>query len=76
MKRWLAVLVVLGAIAGCQSLSYYTQAIGGGLSESQDPFDADVYQAFDSLKSIQKRNAVGGTSLQSVNEQIRILKGE
>ena len=31
MKRWLAVLVVLGAIAGCQSLSYYTQAIGGHL---------------------------------------------
>ena len=49
------------------SLEAY-QAIG--------PFEADVYQVFDPMKSIQKRNAVGGTSLQSVKDQIRKLKGE
>lgn len=43
------------------SLEAY-QAIG--------PFEADVYQVFDPLKSIEKRNAVGGTSLQSVKKQI------
>jgi argininosuccinate lyase len=49
------------------SLEAY-QAIG--------PFDADVYQVFDPLASIQKRNAVGGTSLQSVKKQIQQIKGE
>jgi argininosuccinate lyase len=34
------------------------------------PFEADVYQVFDPMKSIQKRNAIGGTSLQSVKNQI------
>jgi argininosuccinate lyase len=34
------------------------------------PFEADVYQVFDPLKSIQKRNVIGGTSLQSVRNQI------
>jgi len=34
------------------------------------PFEADVYQVFDPLKSIQRRNAIGGTSLQSVQNQI------
>jgi argininosuccinate lyase len=34
------------------------------------PFDADIYQVFDPLQSIQKRNAIGGTSLQSVKNQI------
>jgi argininosuccinate lyase len=43
------------------SLEAY-QAIG--------PFEADVYQVFDPLISIQKRNATGGTSLQSVKKQI------
>jgi argininosuccinate lyase len=43
------------------SLEAY-QAIG--------PFEADVYQVFDPLKSIQKRNAIGGTSLQAVKMQI------
>ena len=33
-------------------------------------FEADVYQALDPLKSIQKRNAIGGTSLQSVKDQL------
>jgi len=33
-------------------------------------FESDVYQVFDPLKSIQKRNAIGGTSLQSVKMQI------
>ena len=39
------------------------------------PFEADVYQVFDPLKSIQKRNAIGGTSLQSVKKQIQKIKG-
>jgi argininosuccinate lyase len=34
------------------------------------PFEADVYQVFDPLRSIQKRNTIGGTSLQSVKNQI------
>ena len=49
------------------SLEAY-QAIG--------PFEADVYQVFDPMKSIRKRSAVGGTSLQSVKNQIQKLKGE
>jgi argininosuccinate lyase len=40
------------------------------------PFEADVYQVFDPLKSIQKRNAIGGTSPQSVKKQISKIKGE
>jgi len=39
-------------------------------------FDADVYQVFDPLVSINKRNTVGGTSLQSVKNQIQKIKGE
>jgi argininosuccinate lyase len=53
------------------SLKAY-QAIG--------PFDRTVYQIFDPIKSIQKRNAVGGTSPSSVKDQIQTaksnLKGE
>ena len=48
------------------SLEAY-QAIG--------PFDADVYEVFDPLASIQKRITVGGTSLQSVKKQIQQIKG-
>jgi argininosuccinate lyase len=33
-------------------------------------FDSDVYQVFDPMKSIQKRNAIGGTSPQSVRNQL------
>jgi argininosuccinate lyase len=43
------------------SLEAY-QAIG--------PFEADVYQVFDPMKSIEKRNAIGGTSIQSVKNQL------
>jgi argininosuccinate lyase len=43
------------------SLEAY-QAIG--------PFEADVIHIFDPLKSIQKRNAIGGTSPQSVKNQL------
>jgi argininosuccinate lyase len=39
------------------------------------PFDADVYQVFDPMKSVEKRNAIGGTSLQSVKNQINKIKG-
>ncbi|MFN8434070.1 MAG: argininosuccinate lyase [Anaerolineales bacterium] len=38
-------------------------------------FEADVYQVFDPLESINKRNTVGGTSLQSVKNQIVKIKG-
>jgi argininosuccinate lyase len=38
-------------------------------------FEADVYQVFDPMKSIEKRNAIGGTSLQSVKNQINKIKG-
>ena len=34
------------------------------------PFEADVYQIFDAMKSVEKRNAIGGTSPQSVKEQL------
>ena len=38
-------------------------------------FEADVYQVFDPLKSVEKRNAIGGTSPQSVKNQIQKIKG-
>ena len=38
------------------------------------PFEADVAQVFDVMKSIQKRNAIGGTSPQSVKKQIQTAK--
>ena len=37
-------------------------------------FEADVYQVFDPLKSVEKRNAIGGTSPQSVKMQIAECK--
>ena len=39
-------------------------------------FEADVVKVFDPLESINKRNTVGGTSLQSVKTQISKIKGE
>jgi argininosuccinate lyase len=57
------------------SLEAY-QALGGVLSESKGPFEADVYEVFDPLKSVEKRNAIGGTSPQSVKNQIKQIKGE
>lgn len=42
--------------------------------QSIGPFDEKVYQVFEPIKSIQKRNAIGGTSPQSVNDQIQIAK--
>ena len=47
------------------SLKEY-QAIG--------PFKADVYQVFDPLRSIQKRNAIGGTSPESVKNQLAEIR--
>ncbi len=44
--------------------------------QSIGPFEADVYRVFDPLRSIQKRNAIGGTSLQSVKQQVQRIKGE
>jgi argininosuccinate lyase len=37
-------------------------------------FEADVVQVFDVLRSVKKRNAIGGTSPQSVKNQIQIAK--
>ncbi|MDP2964798.1 MAG: argininosuccinate lyase [Pelolinea sp.] len=39
-------------------------------------FEADVYQVFDPMRSVEKRNAIGGTSPQSVKNQIKQIKGE
>jgi argininosuccinate lyase len=47
------------------SLKAY-QAIG--------PFESDVFQVFDASKSVEKRNGIGGTSPQSVKDQIQIAK--
>ena len=44
--------------------------------QAMGPFEADLYQVFDPMRSIQKRNVIGGTSLQSVKNQIRMIKGE
>jgi argininosuccinate lyase len=38
------------------------------------PFDADVVQVFDPLKSVEVRNAIGGTSPESVKKQIQDAK--
>jgi argininosuccinate lyase len=44
--------------------------------QGMGPFEVDVLQVFDPMKSIQKRNTIGGTSLQSVQNQIQRIKGE
>jgi argininosuccinate lyase len=46
------------------------------LSEWQalGPFEADVQQVFDAQQSVENRNAIGGTSPQSVQNQIQIAK--
>jgi argininosuccinate lyase len=62
------VRAVGGGKVGMEGMSLEAyQAIG--------PFEADVYQVFDPMKSIEKRNAIGGTSLQSVKKQIQQIKG-
>jgi len=38
------------------------------------PFEADVKDVFDPLKAVEQRNAIGGTSPQSVKNQIEICK--
>jgi argininosuccinate lyase len=46
------------------------------LSEWQvlGPFDTDIDQVFDVMKSVEKRNALGGTSPQAVKEQVQIAR--
>jgi argininosuccinate lyase len=39
-------------------------------------FEADVYQVFDPMESVEKRNAIGGTSPQSVKKQIQEAKSK
>jgi argininosuccinate lyase len=38
------------------------------------PFEADVYQVFEPLQSVLKKNATGGTSPLSVQRQIQSIK--
>jgi argininosuccinate lyase len=38
------------------------------------PFEADVYEVFDPMKSVEKRDAVGGTSHQSVLNQLEEIR--
>jgi argininosuccinate lyase len=44
------------------------------------PFEADVFQVFEAQKSVEKRNGIGGTSPQSVKNQLagirRLLSSE
>ena len=42
--------------------------------QAVSPFGADVKNVFDPLKSVEARNAIGGTSPQSVKEQIQKAK--
>ena len=60
-----------------------TVAAGKGVSIDQlslkewqaiGPFDADVKEVFDPMKSVEARNAIGGTSPQSVKNQIQKAK--
>ena len=44
--------------------------------QSLGPFEADVVQVFDARKSVEKRNAIGGTSPQSVKDQIQAAKSK
>ena len=39
-------------------------------------FEADVVQVFDPMKSVEKRDAIGGTSPQSVKNQIQLAKSK
>jgi argininosuccinate lyase len=39
-------------------------------------FEADVIQVFDPMTSVEKRNAIGGTSPQSVKKQIQLAKSK
>jgi argininosuccinate lyase len=39
-------------------------------------FEADVVQVFDPMTSVEKRNAIGGTSPQSVKKQIQLAKSK
>jgi len=40
------------------------------------PFDTDVFQVFEALKSVEKRNGIGGTNPQSVKNQIQVAKSK
>jgi argininosuccinate lyase len=42
--------------------------------QSLGPFEADVEDVFDPVKAVERRNAIGGTSPQSVKEQIQKAK--
>ena len=37
-------------------------------------FESDVYKALDPLTSVNRRNAIGGTSIESVRQQIKLAK--
>lgn len=61
-------------IAGEKNISL--EEISLEIYQSIGPFEADVYQVFDPLTSVRKRKAIGGTSPQSVRNQIQRIKGE
>lgn len=44
--------------------------------QALSPFEADVVDVFDPQKSVEKRNAIGGTGPQSVKKQIEIAKSK
>lgn len=46
----------------------------GHVGQALGPFEADVNQVFDPMKSVEQRNAIGGTSPQSVKEQLLSAK--
>lgn len=62
-------------VAGDASQNISLEELSLEAYQAVGPFESDVYQVFDPMKSIQKRNAVGGTSLQSVKNQMQKIKG-
>jgi len=50
------------------------QALGAFESDLSRAFQRDVYQVFDPMESVKRRNATGGTAPDSVKKQIEIGK--
>lgn len=44
--------------------------------QAHGPFEADVYQVFDPMRSVNRRKSIGGTSLESVKMQIAKCRGQ
>ncbi len=52
------------------------QALGAFESDLSRAFQRDVYQVFDPMESVNRRNATGGTSPDSVKKQINLAKSK